>query len=308
MTLDASSVLIDGPWEHRFVAANGARFHVAEQGEGPLVLLLHGFPQFWWAWRNQMGALADAGYRAAALDLRGYGASDKPPRGYDTPTSAADVASVIRSLGEASAVVVGHGWGGWIAWSMPVLQPAVTRAIASLSMPHPLVLRRASLRSAGQLRANGYLGGLQRPFVPERQMTTDGGYVQRLLREWASPTGIWPSVEEARRYADAMALPFVAHSAAEYYRWVVRSQVRPDGWRFAARMKRPVEVPAMHLHGTHDGAVIAETAGGSSQFVAARYDQQLIEGAGHFLPEEAPDQVNARLLEWLGAVAPAAQP
>ena len=101
MSLDASLALVDGPWEHRFVAANGARFHVAEQGQGPLVLLLHGFPQFWWAWRHQMGALAEAGYRACAMDLRGYGASDKPPRGYDTRTSSADVASVIRSLGES---------------------------------------------------------------------------------------------------------------------------------------------------------------------------------------------------------------
>ena len=99
MSLDASMALIEGPWEHRFVAANGARFHVAEQGEGPVVLLLHGFPQFWWAWRHQMQALADAGYRACAMDLRGYGASDKPPRGYDTRTSATDVASVLRSLG-----------------------------------------------------------------------------------------------------------------------------------------------------------------------------------------------------------------
>src|SRR5690242_7006033 len=171
MSLDASMALIDGPWEHRFVAANGARFHVAEQGEGPVVLLLHGFPQFWWAWRHQMQALADAGYRACAMDLRGYGASDKPPRGYDTRTSATDVASVLRSLGASRAAVVGHGWGGWIAWSMPTLQPTVTRAIASLSMPHPLVFRRASFTSARQARANAYLAGLQRPFVPEHQMT-----------------------------------------------------------------------------------------------------------------------------------------
>ena len=239
MSLDASMALMEGPWEHRFVAANGARFHVAEQGEGPIVLLLHGFPQFWWAWRHQMAALAEAGYRACAMDLRGYGASDKPPRGYDTRTSATDVASVLRSLGGSRAVVVGHGWGGWIAWSMPTLQPTVTRAIASLSMPHPLVFRKASFANLRQLKANAYLGGLQRPFVPERQMTVHGGYVQRLLREWASPEGIWPSPEEARIYSDAMALPFVAHSAAEYYRWVVRSQVRPDGWKFAAADEDP---------------------------------------------------------------------
>lgn len=291
--------LVDGPWQHRFVAANGARFHVAEQGEGPVVLLLHGFPQFWWAWRHQMGALADAGYRAAAMDLRGYGASDKPPRGYDTYTSATDVASVLRSLGASRAVVVGLGWGGWIAWSMPTLQPAVTRAVASVSMPHPLVFRKASFTRAGQARANAYLAGLQRPFVPERQMRQDGGYVQRLLREWASPEGVWPSPREARMYADAMALPFVAHSAAEYYRWVVRSQVRPDGWRFAARMRTPVSVPVLQLHGQHDRAVLPATAAGSAAYCSGPFERRLVPGAGHFLPEEAPAEVSASLLDWL---------
>lgn len=299
MTLDASMVLIDGPWDHRFVAANGARFHVAEQGEGPLVLLLHGFPQFWWAWRHQMGALAEAGYRACAIDLRGYGASDKPPRGYDTRTSATDVASVIRALGHSDAVVVGHGWGGWIAWSMPTLQPAVTRAVASLGMPHPRVFRHASFTSPRQASANSYLMGLQRPFVPERQMTMHGGFVQRLLREWASPKGIWPSIEEATLYSDAMSLPFVAHSAAEYYRWVVRSQVRPDGWRFAGLVKRPIAVPVLHLHGEHDGAVLPETATGSAAYCTGPFTKHLINRAGHFLPEEAPDAVNTHLLDWL---------
>ncbi len=299
-------VLLEGPWQHRFVAANGARFHVAEQGEGPVVLLLHGFPQFWWAWRHQMSALADAGYRAAAMDLRGYGASDKPPRGYDTYTSAADVASVLRSLGASSAVVVGHGWGGWIAWSMPTLQPAVTRAVASLSMPHPLAFRRASFTRLGQVRANAYLGGLQRPFVPERQMRLDGGYVQRLLREWASSEGVWPSPQEARIYSDAMALPFVAHSSAEYHRWVVRSQLRPDGWRFAARLRTPVDVPVLQLHGEHDGAVLPATAAGSAAYCRGRFERRLIAGAGHFLPEEAPEQVNALLVDWLARLpAPA---
>jgi pimeloyl-ACP methyl ester carboxylesterase len=302
MSLDASLVLVDGPWEHRFVAANGARFHVAEQGEGPLVLLLHGFPQFWWAWRNQLSALAEAGYRACALDLRGYGASDKPPRGYDTRTSATDVASVVRSLGGSRAAVVGHGWGGWIAWAMPTLQPTVTRAVASVSMPHPLVFRKASLTQPAQLKASGYLAGLQRPFVPERQMTVNGGYVQRLLREWASPEGIWPSPQEAKLYAEAMALPFVAHSAAEYYRWVVRSQLRPDGWRFAASMRTPITVPVLQLHGAHDPVVLPRTALEPVEAVTGRFERYLVPDAGHFLPEEAPDVVTAHLLDWLGGL------
>lgn len=302
MSLDASLVLVDGPWEHRFVAANGARFHVAEQGEGPLVLLLHGFPQFWWAWRHQLSALAEAGYRACALDLRGYGASDKPPRGYDTRTSATDVASVLRSLGGSRAAIVGHGWGGWIAWAMPTLQPTVTRAVASVSMPHPLVFRKASLTQPAQLKASGYLAGLQRPFIPERQMTVNGGYVQRLLREWASPEGIWPSPQEASLYAEAMALPFVAHSAAEYYRWVVRSQLRPDGWRFAASMRTPITVPVLQLHGAHDPVVLPRTALEPVEAVTGRFERHLVPDAGHFLPEEAPDVVTAHLLDWLAGL------
>ncbi|MEK8227509.1 alpha/beta fold hydrolase [Oerskovia sp. M15] len=116
---DFSAALVDGPWRHEFVPANGARFHVAltgpeSRGSGsgaPLVLLLHSFPQFWWAWRHQLEALGEAGYRVAAMDLRGTGASDKPPIGYDAPTRTRDVAGVVRSLGADRAVVVGHGTG-----------------------------------------------------------------------------------------------------------------------------------------------------------------------------------------------------
>jgi len=96
-----SSVYLDGPWSHRSVSANGTRFHIAENGDGPLVLLLHGFPEFWWTWRRQLSTLASAGFRAVALDLRGFGGSDKPPRGYDLITAASDAAGLIRSLGEA---------------------------------------------------------------------------------------------------------------------------------------------------------------------------------------------------------------
>src|SRR4051794_30773484 len=92
LPVDESCVLLDGPWRHRFVSANGTRFHVVEAGSGPLVLFLHGFPEFWWAWHEQLRLTAEAGFRAVAVDLRGYGASDKPPRGYDGYTMAGDVA------------------------------------------------------------------------------------------------------------------------------------------------------------------------------------------------------------------------
>src|SRR6201986_3044568 len=111
MTVTAeAAVQIGGPWTHRAISANGTRFHIAEAGDGPLVLMLHGFPQFWWTWRSQLVSLADAGYRAVAADLRGYGGSDKPPRGYDLVTAASDAAGPIRALGAAHAIVGGHDW------------------------------------------------------------------------------------------------------------------------------------------------------------------------------------------------------
>jgi pimeloyl-ACP methyl ester carboxylesterase len=299
---DAASVLIDGPWHHRFVSANGARFHVAEMGDGPMVLLLHGFPQFWYAWRHQMAAIADAGWRAVAMDLRGYGASDKPPRGYDTYTSTADAATVIRSLGEDDAIVIGHGLGGFAAWAMPSLQPGVTRAIGSLSMPHPRVIRRASLLDGRQRRASRYLVELQRPFGPERAMARDDAYVADILRAWASPYGEYPGPEDVTRYADAMALPFVAHSAAEHYRWLGRSQVRQDGPLFNRRIRGLIEQPVLHLQGTEDGCVVAAATAGSAAYVSGPYTHQLVDGAGHFLPEEAPERVSAAIVDWLDTV------
>lgn len=302
MSNDASSVLVKGPWEHRFVAANGARFHVAEIGSGPLVILLHGFPQFWWAWRDQLIALSGAGYHVAAIDLRGYGASDKPPRGYDTFTLAADVASIVRSLGESNAAIIGHGWGGWIAWSMPAMEPAVTRAVGALGMAHPRVLRRASFSSPAQMRANTYLAGLQRPFVPEHQMGRSPAYVEHLLDAWSAPRSLWPPRDLALRYAAAMALPFVAHSAAEYYRWVVRSQLRLDGRRFAHCVKSPINVPVLQLQGDQDRAVMPALAPMSSAYVQGPFEQHFIAGAGHFLPEEAPQQVSSHLVTWLNSL------
>ena len=126
-------VQIGGPWHHRSISANGTRFHAAEAGDGPLVLLLHGFPEFWWTWRHQLAVLPEAGFRAVAVDLRGYGGSDKPPRGYDLVTAAADAGGLVRALGEANAIVVGHGLGGLAAWTLAAYYPKVVRRLAVIS-------------------------------------------------------------------------------------------------------------------------------------------------------------------------------
>jgi pimeloyl-ACP methyl ester carboxylesterase len=261
-----------------------------------LVVLLHGFPQFWWAWRHQLVDLAAGGFRVAAMDLRGYGGSDKTPRGYDTVTSAADVASVIRSLGEPDAVVVGHDWGGWVAWSMPGLEPRVTRAVGAVSMGHPATMRSAYVRSRAQRRALRWLAPQQVPFWPERYLTRPA-YVARLLGSWSGDG--WPGPEEVDRYATALRIPFVAHSAAEYYRWLVRSQPRQDGRRFRTGVQARLTVPVLQLQGSRDPVILAETAAGSAREVAASYRFEVLPDAGHFLPEERPAEVSARLLAWL---------
>jgi pimeloyl-ACP methyl ester carboxylesterase len=325
LNVDDLEILVEGPWRHRFVAANGGRFHVAEAGRGPLVMLLHGFPEFWWAWRHQLPALADAGYRAVAMDLRGYGASDKPPRGYDTMSLAADVAGVIRALGERHAIVVGHDWGGWLAWSMPGLAAAETRAVAAVSMAHPLTLRAALLRDGHQRRAWSEVRDFQVPMRPERQLTR-GDLVARLLKQWSGPAtdtpatptspghfpgahfpghfpgGHFPDPATITTYSRAIRVPFVAHSSMEYYRWAIRSLPRRDGRRFAAAVRPPVTVPVLQIQGGADPFVLPETALASHARVSGPLRYELLPDAGHFPPEECPGEVTAHLLDWLAQI------
>ena len=293
-----SDVLVPGPWTHRDVSANGTRFHVAESGDGPLVLLLHGFPQFWWSWRHQLAALPDAGLRAVAPDLRGYGASDKPPQGYDAYTLAADVAGLVRALGEQRAVIVGHDWGAAIAWVVGALHPDVVERLVILSTAHPLRHREAVFADPrGQGRASAYMLAAQRPWLAERALTADrAARVVELLDAWSGPG--WPTDDDRTVYREAMLVPGVAHCALEYYRWHVRSVVRPTGIRFFKRIQRPITAPTLQLHGSLDSCVLPRTALGSGRYVEGQYEWRLVEGVGHFLPEEAPDVVTGEITRW----------
>lgn len=300
---DPSTVRITGPWTHRDISANGIRMHVAELGSGPLVLLLHGFPEFWWTWRHQLIGLADAGFRAVAVDLRGYGDSDKPPRGYDSWTLAGDVAGLIRALGERSASVVGHDWGAMLAWTVATLHPRLVRSVAALSAPHPLAMRRAITREPrGQGTASRYILGFQLPRLPERRLRTDGAaHVERLMRTWAGPKWtVAPEFDEVvRRNREAMLIPGVAHSAMEYYRWAARSQLRSEGRRFAAALDHRVTVPVLQLHGDLDPCVLEPTARASAAWAGPGYRYRLLPDIGHFVHQEAPLTTTRALVNFL---------
>jgi len=296
---DQSVALVDGPWSHRDVSAGGLRFHVAEAGppDGPLVLLLHGFPEFWWSWRHQLVAFGDAGYHAVAPDLRGYGASDKPPRGYDAYTLSADVAGLVRALGAREAHLVGHDWGGYLGWTTATLHPRTVRSLSALSIPHPLRMWEG-LRDRRQAQASAYIAGFQLPRVPEARLRS-GVLVGELLRRWGGPG--FPDREADERYRAAMAVPAAAHCALEYYRWAVRSQVRPEGRRFREVMTRGVEAPVLHLHGALDACILTSTVVGSAAWARGGYELRVLGGVGHFPHEEVPQTVTAALLAHIGA-------
>ncbi|MHB2023609.1 MAG: alpha/beta fold hydrolase [Mycobacteriales bacterium] len=296
--VEASRILVEGPWIHRDVSANGIRLHLAESGSGPLILLLHGFPQFWWAWRYQLVALAEAGFRAVAPDLRGYGASDKPPRGYDVNTLSADMVGLIRALGETDARLVGHDWGGLLAMTMAQLYPEAVRRLALIGIAHPVAMRSRLLRHPlSQGRRSSYLFKFQLPWLPERWLVAnDATNVGRLLHAWGGPA--FPSPEAEGRYREAMQILYVPHRALEYYRWLVRSQLRPDGAHYSRMMASPLRQPTLQLHGELDRCILPETARGTAAYVQGSYTFLPIPGVGHFPAEEAPDLVNGELVQW----------
>ncbi|TCO64300.1 alpha/beta fold hydrolase [Actinocrispum wychmicini] len=305
---DPSTVRVDGPWAHRDVHANGIRLHVAETGNGPLVLFLHGFGQFWWTWRHQLTALSDAGYRAVAVDLRGYGDSDKPPRGYDAWTLAGDAGGLVKALGERKAHIVGHGWGGLLAWTVAAIHPRLVHSIAAVSAPHPLALRREIRRTSlrrrpnNQARAIGTLFRGQLPIAPERWLTRDDAVtVEHLMRQWAGRG--WAAgtdfLAATERYRQAMLVQGVAHCSLEYYRWAVRSQIRSEGRKFSEALDRTTPVPALRLHGEQDTLMLPATAKASSQWLDEKAPLHMLTGVGHYPHEEAPDVTNQILLDWL---------
>jgi pimeloyl-ACP methyl ester carboxylesterase len=293
-------VLVDGPWEHRFVSANGSRFHVAELGTGPLVLLLHGFPEFWGAWHRQLPLLADAGFRVVAVDLRGYGATDKPPRGYDGFTLASDATGLIRALGERRATVVGAGAGGLIAWAAAALHPKLIRRLIVLGAAHPLRLRSALITESGQRRAGRALLRFQLPRYEHVLTRNNAAMVGRYLAEWSGPAFVSsPDFDEyQRRCREAMTIPQAAFCAMEAYRWAFRSTMRLHGYRFIKAMRQPIVTPTLQLQGSLDPITLPATAQGSGRYVLADYEWRLLEGVGHFPHVEAPELVAGEIIRW----------
>ena len=283
------------------LTANGLRFYglAAGPADGPLVLLLHGFPEFSRSWRHQLPALAGAGYRAVAPDLRGYGRTDK--RGpYDLRTLAADAAGLVGALGRERAVVVGHDWGGAIGWMAAHVEPDVVERLVVLNCPHPATMSAEILRNPRQLARSSYILVFQLPRLPERLLTRErAAAVAKTLRGGSHVRSAWPP-EELERYREAFLRPGVAAAAVSYYRAAFR---RPLASRRAARA-RPITAPTLVIWGAQDRALGEELIGPEKLepwFATGTAPEiRRIEEAGHFVQNEAPERVNVELLSWLG--------
>ncbi|MEO9137957.1 MAG: alpha/beta hydrolase, partial [Jatrophihabitans sp.] len=258
-------------------------------------------PQFWWGWHQQLLDLADAGYRAVAVDLRGYGASDKPPRGYDSPTLAADMAALVTSLGESDAMIVGNDLGGTLGWTMAAHHPRVVRSLVVLGAAHPLRMRTALRTDPAQRRASSHaLRTFQIPRRAENLLSRNSFWVRELYDRWTGPRwrGTPGYVADVERFAEAMRIHPVSFCAAEHFRWVARSQLRSDGRRYTASVRTPITAPVLHLHGDFDTCVLPSSAQGSGQYVSGEYSWGLIDGVGHFPHNEVPEFVSGELIRW----------
>jgi len=204
-------------------------------------------------------------------------------------------------LGLSDAVIVGHGWGGLVAWSTAVLEPETVRAIAPVSMPHPRQLRKALLRNGKQRAAMRYAVGFQLPFVPERSLTArDGARVADLISEWSLDPS-WLDDEASIAFRSAFMRWPTAHTSVEYHRWALRSVLRPDGLSFMSLMEAPVQRRVLQLHGADDPMVLPSSVDGSDAYVRGDYTRVDLP-TGHFPHEEAPAQFTTALLDWLGTL------
>lgn len=281
---------------HRTLVTATLRFHVAEAGpvDAPVILFLHGFPEFWYSWRHQLLGLCGQ-FRVVAPDLRGYGGTDKPGRGHDLSTLAGDIAALVAALGQErgqpdlAVTLVGHDWGGVIAWATAALHPQCVRRLAILNAPHPRAMLTIFLRHPRQLQRSWYIGLFQLPGLFEWQFRrAPHRTMARMLQAAAGRKGVFPE-SEVQIYADALMAPGTLESALGYYR-AVRGFVRTAGLA-----RQPVAMPVLTLWGRRDPALGAELVEAARRFAAGPYDVQWFDGAGHWLQQEAPEAVNAAL-------------
>ena len=277
-------------WTHGDVETNGVRLHYVEQGEGPLVILLHGFPEHWYSWRHQIGPLAEAGHHVVVPDMRGYNLSQKPRRGYDIKTLTTDVRGLIRAFGETSATIVGHDWGGVIALQFPIDYPQACDRLIVMNAP----LIRSWYWQRRNYPANLYALVMHVPFLAKRRMWGDiDASVRQIVRGVSSDSEALTEADY-EEFARALKQPGAIDAAMKYY-----SDIYWPDWflTWPDRNKR-IECPTQFIWGAQDRAVRLEFMEEAAERVDS-LSTHIVADAGHWVQQEQPEEVTAAMLAFL---------
>ena len=267
------------------IEANGLSFHVVDEGSSDrdAVLLLHGFPDSSWMWRNQIPALTTAGYRVIAPDLRGYGQSDKPQgtAAYRMPVLVTDVDAIMRSLSVERAHLVGHDWGAALAWSVAASLPGRVRRLVAMAVGHPGAFLRSLTRSS-QAARSWYMVFFQVPRLSESMLSRN---------DWRMFRRFGRGVPDLDKYVADLSRPGALTAALNWY----RANAKP--WR--VRRLPSIRVPTLGMWGTRDVALTETQMRESARFVDGHFRYERID-AGHWMMLERPDRVNELLVDFLG--------
>lgn len=283
-------------WEDMFVNVNGLRIHCVVQGEGELVILLHGFPEFWYSWRNQIPVLANH-FKIVAPDMRGYNLSDKPSgvENYRMDLLVEDVLGIIRHFGEKKANVIGHDWGGVVSWALAINHPEAVERLVVMSAPHPAVWQEKAKLSVKQLQKSWYIFFFQLPEIPEKFLSKNN---YMFLRETLRATPVNKdafSDEDLDEYVKAWSQPGALTAMINYY----RANIKPEVFMEDVKLNLPkVKVPTLLLWGEEDFALTRDVSEGTEEYINAPYTVKYLP-CGHWVQNEMPKTVNKHLLEFL---------
>ncbi|MEE2778802.1 MAG: alpha/beta hydrolase [Acidobacteriota bacterium] len=279
------------------VGANGVTFHYLEVGEGPTVLALHGFPDHARSYRHQMPALAEAGYRVVAPYLRGYAPTENPEGDYfGVPALAADAVALANALSAEPVVLVGHDWGAAAAHVAAAMSPQTFSKLITMAVPYGPAFTQSLVASPEQQRRSWYMFFFQLPFAEVAVGLDDFAFIERLWRDW-SPGWDFPQ-GEMDSLKRTLGKPGVLTAALTYYRHTFNP---PPNAPTLEEVTTPqqIQVPTLYLHGRDDGCIGAELAEGMDSFFDEGLEKVIVDGAGHFVHQEQPKEVNRLILEFL---------
>jgi pimeloyl-ACP methyl ester carboxylesterase len=270
--------------QHGTVDNGGVKIHYATLGKGPVVVMVHGFPDFWYSWRDQMAALSDS-YQTVAIDQRGYNLSDKPSGQdkYDLSLLVSDLRAVVQRLSPGGAVIVGHDWGGFVAWTFAMRHPELTRQLVILNLPHPRGLSRELANNPQQQANSAYARRFQEPDAA-KTLTAEG-----LARRITDPA-IRARYEEAFKRSDFEAM-------LNYYK---QNYPRPPYKEDTSPLVK-VKAPVLVIHGLNDTALLAGALNGTWEWVEGPLTLVTVPGAGHWVQTDASALVSSTMKSWLSA-------